>query len=251
MSHLTYLHTVGGEPLLIERQFELLKKCIDADIAKNISLEYNTNGTLIPERAWDLWKHFKCVKIGLSIDGIEEVNDYIRYPSKWNIVHENIKRLDKAKGEFHLWFAFTVQAYNILHIPEVLKWVIESNFERFGTGEKQPFLTVHPLHGPPHYNIKLFPKPVKDQISIKLREFYTWLNDYTEANKLPLRKRSIYLNGAQKIIEGFINYMDDADYSNHFDIFWNNTKKLDSIRNQSFEKSLPELYEIIKPYTKS
>ena len=53
------LYIVGGEPLMIDRHYEFLQKCVDQDCAKNIIVEYNTNLTNIPQRAWDVWKHFK------------------------------------------------------------------------------------------------------------------------------------------------------------------------------------------------
>ena len=36
------LYIVGGEPLIIDRHYEFLQKCVDQDCAKNIIVEYNT-----------------------------------------------------------------------------------------------------------------------------------------------------------------------------------------------------------------
>jgi sulfatase maturation enzyme AslB (radical SAM superfamily) len=78
------LYIVGGEPLLIDQHYEFLQKCIDAGRSKSIVIEYNTNITNIPERAWNIWKHFERIQIGMSVDAVGPINDYIRNPSKWH-----------------------------------------------------------------------------------------------------------------------------------------------------------------------
>ena len=35
-----------------------------------------------------LWENFRHVSVGVSIDGVEKVNDYIRYPSKWKNIQK-------------------------------------------------------------------------------------------------------------------------------------------------------------------
>ena len=251
MDHLTYIHTVGGEPMLIERQFDLLEKCIEKDIAKNIELEYNSNGTVIPPKAWEYWKHFKTVKIGLSLDGTGKLNDYIRYPSKWHTIERNIKKLESYEGNLHLWFTYTVQVLNVFYLDDILKWKISNEFENFGASHKQPFISAHPLHNPLHFNIKILPPPVKKIIEEKLRKVYGWLEDYFEENQYSEKKQEIYRMSAKNIIEGYINYMNEEDLSHVFPKFWKVTKDLDKIRSQSFEEIFPDYYEILRPYVES
>ena len=64
LQNIQMVYVAGGEPLLIDRHYEFLQKCIDSDVAKNITIEYNTNLTNVQERAKDLWRHFKKVRIG-------------------------------------------------------------------------------------------------------------------------------------------------------------------------------------------
>ena len=45
IGNIEHVYMAGGEPLLIERHYEFLEKCIDADVAKDIIIEYNTNVT--------------------------------------------------------------------------------------------------------------------------------------------------------------------------------------------------------------
>ena len=75
-----------GEPLIINAHYDFLQKCVDEGYASKLVIEYNTNITNVPQRAWDIWKHFKNVIVGVSIDGNKEVNDLIRFPSKWRMI---------------------------------------------------------------------------------------------------------------------------------------------------------------------
>lgn len=247
MNGLIYIHTVGGEPLLIDRQFDLLEKCIDLGIAKNITLEYNTNGTIIPARALKYWEEFYQVKIGFSIDGINEVNDYIRHPSRFETIEKNIEILDKSSANLILWFAFTVQAYNILHIPELLKWIIKKDFKKFGSDLNVPFISGHPLHNPKHLNVKMFDQSSKKKIANDMRDFYTWLENYLHDNEVDNERSLAWEKSSHKIIEGYIDFMFSEDYSHNFTKFWAVTKRLDRMRGESFEKTFPKLYEFIKP----
>ena len=251
MDHLTYIHTVGGEPMLIDRQFDLLEKCIEKGIAKNIALEYNTNGTIIPEKAWAYWKHFKFVKIGLSLDGTGKLNDYIRYPSKWEMIEANIRKLENYQGNLHLWFTYTVQIFNIYYLDDILKWKISNEFENFGDSPKQPFISAHPLHNPKHYNIKILPTPVKKIIEQKLRTVYPWLEDYFDQNNYSQKKQEIYRMSAKNIIEGYINFMFEDDLSATFPKFWKVSSDLDRIRGHKFEELFPDYYEILRPYVEA
>ena len=72
------LYIVGGEPLMIDPHYTFLQKCVDKGYAKDIVVEYNSNLTNIPQRAWNIWKHFRKIGIGASIDAIGDLNRYIR-----------------------------------------------------------------------------------------------------------------------------------------------------------------------------
>ena len=59
IDNIRYIYFAGGEPLLIQRHYDFLEKCIDLDNAKNMIIEYNTNMTTLPPRVIKLWKSFK------------------------------------------------------------------------------------------------------------------------------------------------------------------------------------------------
>lgn len=240
------IHTVGGEPLLIDKHYDLLQRCIDLGYSKNITVEYNSNLVNIPQRAWNLWPHFKQIKIGASIDAIGPLNDYIRHPSNFNKLAENLHKLDKIDAEMRIWIACTVQVYNVAYLDDFMKWIIEQNFKTIGKNTFKPIISPHPLHNPAFLNTKILPKEAKDWIRVKYDNFYIWLEEYLATSDLDDTMKEAYRSGSKKVLESYYDIMTKEDWSQYLLKFWNYTKSLDKIRNESFEDAAPELYEIIK-----
>jgi len=92
-STIKHIHLLGGEPLIIPEQAELLDLLIELDVAKNIKLQYNTNITTIGTRWYNTWDKFKSVQVNASIDGVEEFYEYVRWPAKWDKIYNNLKEL--------------------------------------------------------------------------------------------------------------------------------------------------------------
>ena len=247
ISTLERLYIVGGEPLLIDQHYEFLQKCIDADRAKNIVVEYNSNITNIPQRAWNIWKNFKRIQIGMSVDAVGPINDYIRNPSKWHKISENMHKLDAAEGEFKIWWAATIQAYNMYNLPSMMRWKIAQNFKRINKKVNyKPVISPHPLHNPDFLNIKIFPKESKQ-----------WLEQYFEEQKNEA-KEEIYaydfLNEEDKktnykyfckILDQYVKYMNADDYSYRLEKFWHYTNSLDELRNESLKDVCPTTWSLL------
>lgn len=85
---IAWIHFTGGEPLLIDEHWNVLKSVKQKE---NVVLNYNTNGTTLPKQELiDLWSQFKYVMIDFSIDDIGNRFEYQRYPAKWENVVENL-----------------------------------------------------------------------------------------------------------------------------------------------------------------
>ncbi len=246
--NIRHIHTVGGEPLLIDKHFDLLEKCIASDAAKNITIEYNSNITVIPDRAWAIWSKFRSVNIGISLDGYGKVNDYIRYPSKWSKIEANIDRLDSAPGNFRVWLSTTVQAYNILHLPELLKWRLSKKFKRVNNFQTQPLITTHPLHNPKHLSVKMLPKEYKLFVDERFDFFLHWLTEWLPNQSFNKDEQNNLLIRSKKLLSSYQDFMHSEDWSSQIPQFWSYTKKLDQIRSQSFRSVFPELNSAIANY---
>jgi len=227
------IYMAGGEPLLIDKHFDFLNRCIEKGYAKNIILEYNTNLTVLDERTVSLWSSFKTVNVGASIDGYGAVFEYQRYPAKWENVYNNMKYLDSLPKNINSWLALTVTNYNIFHLADFIKWKVkESGFKRVSSRKSKPFVTHHMCHGPKHLNIKSLHYDLKQKVIGQFLELRTWArNESFEQEKLKI---------LDDLLSGIEKFMMSEHYNNEWDTFIETTKKLDHLRGQSILEVVPD-----------
>ena len=128
--NISQLYFAGGEPLMIREHKMFLEEIIKQGYASKISLRYNTNGILVSDEIIDIWKQFKKVKVGVSLDGMGDRVHYIRYPTDWKIVEENLHKLDNTPDNIYCNIALCVQMLNVKHIPDFIKWKVNSKFKK-------------------------------------------------------------------------------------------------------------------------
>ena len=255
MGSLRKLYIVGGEPFLIKNHFDFLEKCIKESSAQKMELEYNSNLTLIPQRAWDLWKHFKLVKVSASLDGWGKINDLIRYPSQWSQLKKNLDLFNTAEGSFSISFAPSISVLNVWHLPDFIQKLMEWNFKRCDNFYS-PLFTPHPVHQPRHLNINILEGPFKEQI---VRKFDLYKKKISEMDWSAHYGKSYgyswdtKIRKAHRVLESYKKYLYKVPFSeeelkkerSHF-IY--TMDKLDQIRNTKWSEVLPELYESSKTW---
>jgi MoaA/NifB/PqqE/SkfB family radical SAM enzyme len=210
-----FMDFTGGEPLLIKKHYELLEKCIELDVAKNIGLHYNTNGTQLNMKALnELWPKFKIVDCHFSIDGVGEKFEFQRHPAKWNNALSNMSIFNKKRSDkFHTQICHTVNVMNIYYLPEFLEWA-----ESFGMD-----VYINSLHKPLHYNIKCLPKHIKEAVTEKLSK-----HDRAD-------------------VRSFVSFMNSEDLSgDYWQRFLAWTQRKDQFRKENFGEVFPELNSLIQ-----
>jgi len=203
------LEFFGGEPFLIKRHFDILQTLVDKGRAKDISISYNTNGSIYPAHAIDLWKEFKEVQVFFSVDGVGERFNYIRHPQQFDEVMENFWKFKQ-----HNWLKvnlfYTVGLFNVMYMDDMLNYHRDNNMDcdiHFNT-----------VYEPKHVSAKALPKNAKDAITEKFKGH----NDPR--------------------IQNMLNYMNQEDYEGYMDEFVRQTNFSDKYRGESFAKTFPELY---------
>jgi hypothetical protein len=224
----------GGEPMICEGMYKFFNLAINSGISKNIILKYNTNLTILPSKMIEYWKHFKAIDLAISIDGYNRVNDYIRYPSKWNKIVTNIDHLNELTREINIIANVrpTIQAYNILSITELYEWMLN---KPFNNGKKYNHLFLSrlndPLTSPEIFDITILPKKLKDMSTERLLTFL----EKNKNNKY-IVNNNIYQSGID-----LIKYMYSKDKIDLFPKFLETTKYFDKTRNQNIMDIMPEL----------
>jgi sulfatase maturation enzyme AslB (radical SAM superfamily) len=239
--NIKHVYMAGGEPMMIERHYEFLQKCIDAGQSKKMIIEYNTNMSNLPNRVLDMWTHFKQVRVGCSIDGMGDTIEYQRWPLKWNQAYKNLRKLDEyaeKNPNILAWLACTVTAYNIWHIPRFMKWKLQSSgFTKINSTKKRPIITHHVAHGPKRVNVRVLPVDIKQE----LVDYYEhWINEFKTEYSEDIGKN------AESILRSIIKYMQGEDYSDKLPEFIKFTKYLDKVREQTILDIVPEYERLFR-----
>jgi sulfatase maturation enzyme AslB (radical SAM superfamily) len=192
--------------------------------------------------------------MGVSIDGIGEVNNLIRFPSKWWKIEENFKKFTQAEGRFDLHITSTIQILNIWQLPEFIEYLLTNNYSRVGPWEETPVMTPHPVHRPAYLNVNILEDSFKQKLIQRFKEYKQkwnstdWQKEYGDSNNATWEQK---INHAKKILDRFETFMYSTKYEEQELIKWRSNSlhyldKLDEIRGTDWKKTCPELYESMK-----
>lgn len=227
------LYFAGGEPLLIPEHYKILEYMIETGSAGNCVLRYNSNGLELPEKLFELWKHFKEVKFNFSVDSFEHRNEYIRYPTKWNTVLDNLNILDNTPDNITVNIACAVQILNVITLPEFILWKEHQNYKKinlppYGAG----LVGTHLVYLPSYLNVRVLPKHLKQEAKTRIELFCSKHMYDREFVSNPYGLKRWY---------GLIQYMMEEDWSHKIPTLIDYLSVLDKQRGTDFRKFFPEL----------
>lgn len=212
-TNLKYLDLYGGEPLMIKHHFNYLKELIEMGVAKEIKLDYNSNGTFYSDSWFDIWKEFKSVKISFSIDNIGERFELERNGSSWSKVQTNIEKFSKQKSEKFLIDIFpTISIMNVFYLPELISWIAEQDCSESAS-------LTNFVENPSWLSINMLTHTAKEMTLKKLENYKT---------------QYISIDHILHIVKN----VKSVDYNKEFVYFM---KKFDNDRNQNFLSTHKEI----------
>lgn len=225
-SNIHYLEFYGGEPLMQQEHNDILGIVKEFGDTSQIGLYYNTNSTICNEDLFKVWANFKEVIINFSIDDLDKRFEYQRKNAKWietlSII-ENYKELSK-KYNVNMVFRIytTVGILNVFYLKEFFEYINSFDMK----------VVLNLVHYPPHYSIINLPPEVKDIVKHKLLEI-----------------KSTSIDNYSASIDNIINYMYGQEFNpSELKEFFRRTKMHDTYRNESFNETFPELYNLLKEY---
>lgn len=119
------IYWVGGEPLMWDIHWEVMKYLVDNGQSKNVTIRYNTNLSRISfkgQNLYDLLPHFKDVQVCASIDGTKEIVEYVRHGIKWDSWLDNFKQglfLNELYGSYGITFDLTITSPGLFSIKDL------------------------------------------------------------------------------------------------------------------------------------
>jgi hypothetical protein len=114
----------GGESLLGKVNFQILERLLDNN-NKECFISFVTNGSVsLSKNQIKLLSKFENKNFCLSIDGIEKVFEYLRYPLSWGKLTSNIEQFKESK--IPLSVSYTISNLNIMYHSQTLDWFIKN-----------------------------------------------------------------------------------------------------------------------------
>jgi molybdenum cofactor biosynthesis enzyme MoaA len=233
LPHMKEVVLAGGEPFLIKEQFAFVKTCCETGDAGHIRLRYHTNGTIFTDELIPFWKQFERVHFFISLDGIGDVANYVRHPTDWKQIQENIARFDGLGANTMTIFHFSTHALNVYRIPELLEWARTSDLKnRLRFPSLQDYVRTSLVHYPDYQNVRVLPTPHKDVVSHRIRRYMETRLAGQRVDKLT----------------AILDFMNSADDSSKLPTLVKYTEMLDQARNTNFSATFPELAPYWPPY---
>ena len=216
------LFFLGGEPSIMRSIPILLQYCIDQNIAKDIEVQFSTNLTNPATNCIEKLKHFKSVQLTFSIDGFEKVNDYIRYPSKWDIVKKNLKLMLKLPKPFFFVTSPVPQVYNIMNWYDLMQF--------WNTVNVWNDVLVAPCHleDPGFLKIANLPESLKPLAIDRLKKCFTI--DICRKNEIVYEKIKFMITELEKPMH--------KHYSKKLELY---THSVDAYRKMDIKDYIPDL----------
>ena len=120
------IYWVGGEPLMWDIHWEIMKYLVDNGQSHNVVVRYNSNLSRVRYKEhylYDYLPHFKSVQICASIDGIGDIVEYVRHGIVWDEWIKNFKEglfLNEQYGSYGISFDLTVTSPGLFSMKKMI-----------------------------------------------------------------------------------------------------------------------------------
>ena len=244
--NVSYLHFMGGETLYLKGFYKICHALIKSGISKNISIGITTNGTIYTQEFEDIIANFKSVQIGLSVEVIHSLNDYIRWPSTIDNVVKNLNKFIKLKEKGniqHLTLRITPSILSIFHLDTIFRFMLDNNI----TSENSNILWK-----PSCLRVELLPQNLVNQI---LDKFNKVIDDYNliKVNSVVNRRNDNLIDDViSNVIFEFKEFLETFTAPNDVESerykLVQFIRGFEQLRNNKILDYLPEYEEFLRSY---
>lgn len=200
---LRYIHFIGGETLIIPAFAEILQRLIEADKHHAVTIGFTTNLTVWSQPILDLLSKFNHVNLGLSVETITPVNDYIRWPSTLPTVVTNMQKWI-AHAVPNKWFVTLRTTPTVLSIHELLS-VYDFAWDNNLSVESCNF-----LQNPTYMRPSVLPAAFRQQI---IEQMELWLASHSSDSEkiLNVKHPSFIKSQICQDLGSYVNYLKNQD----------------------------------------
>lgn len=239
-TNLQYLHFLGGETLITPGFKTILTALVDVDLAKDITIGFTTNLTVWSDDIVELLKQFGQVNLGMSIETLTPVNDYVRYPSQ----HEQTQKLlDRwvVLGQQQGWLIqlrITPTCLTVHELPTVYEYAWQNNI----AVESCNF-----LNNPKFFRIGVLPQEYRINAIHTLSKWIQTHHTVTTQQIINTRDPNVAQSQILQDAESYLNYLKSAqDESHRLPDLVDYLKRLESNRGNNILTYLPQYEDLFQ-----
>jgi sulfatase maturation enzyme AslB (radical SAM superfamily) len=238
---LSYLHFLGGETLITPAFKKILLKLIEKGLNTNTSIGFTTNLTVWDESIVELLKQYKEVNLGMSIECLHPINDYLRWPSKIEKVKEILEKWIQ-QGKQQNWliqFRITPTIFSIAHIKTIYDYAYT-----YDVGVE----SCNFLYNPSFMRMSALPIDVRQNIA---KELQHWINSkkllFSEERIINTRDPNKAKDYILQDAMSYVDYLQNGpDESSSWPALVSYLKKLESSRKNSILDYAPEYEKFLR-----
>jgi len=156
---------IGGEPLIMKKQYELLDALVETGDSKDIRIKYQTNFTTMVAGKHNFFNyvpHFKNIAMVGSVDGIGKSIEYMRRRTNWNELENNIDMCNKYPN-IDVDFNGLVSFLSVLRFYEVIDYC-KGN-------DKIHQINWAMIERPKHLRVNNLPDKIKENLLPKYKDW--------------------------------------------------------------------------------
>ena len=234
------LYFTGGEPTLIAATKTILKMACELGVASQIQLNFHTNTTVWNQELVNLLPNFHEAIINCSIDGVEGVDEFVRYPTRFSAVEANFKKyleVSLVHPNVKLSIGTTVSWMNIFELPRLARWYAE--YARGAAGRLNG-IYFGLVYFPGFLKIEMVPRPLRP-IAIKAAK---------EALEF-FRTENLLVNDMENGLTAIIRILEQAESYTLRDSedLVNLTRAMNSKRGQDLAQLIPSANAVFEHHT--
>lgn len=243
IKNLRYIHFIGGEPLIMPSFEKILNELIKAGINKTVSIGLTTNLTVWNDKISELLSEFHEVNLGLSIECLHPINDYLRYGSKFE---ETKQYLDQCvsfgkKNNWLIQLRTTPTVFSIFYLDTLYDYALKNEVH---------IESCNFIDEPEFMRPSVIPKRLRRLVIVKLKN---WVdkNKHYDSNTHSANNRSPKFIKTSLIrdLKSYIEYLENMESEEHrIPQLLEYINKLEISRNNSILKYAPEYKKFLQRY---
>ena len=220
----------GGEPSIMPEFLHYFEYLEANDLINKIDIDCITNLTNTNNKFYDFLYKFKTVNLNASIDAYGLVNNYIRYPSKFEKIEENLMSLADKNLQVNL--QISLQVLSMFNFYAFLEW-IEKMQEIYRVKNKKLGLNLSYVTGPKHFDIAKSSKMLRNKMADDISKYQNYFQKPKDV------KFQLQLNNLLSILQNEqLDYSDSSGLIKHIE-------EIDTRRNIKITNFIPDFHKYL------